>query len=199
VRVDGLEEAERDPEVDGDDVQVAEEPAPQERAADRAHAEDRDLGRVRVLGREPERRGVLVVDLVDALVERARVQRLVCEVVEHVLEDEEERELGQLRAERRERHLPCREAEHLRNGVEGADLGRAREDRRAVHAMGRTYCGRLDGEVREEDLLRALPLLRGRGDLVRLELPLAEVGDGVDDDPGDAAAEVDDLTERKSA
>jgi hypothetical protein len=57
----------------------------------------------------------------------------------------------------------------------------------------RTHQRSLDGKVREQDLFRALPLLRRRRNLVRLELPFTEVRDGVDDDPGDAAAEVDSL------
>ena len=54
---------------------------PQQRSADGAHAEDEDLERVRVLGRETERRRELVMQLVDALVERALVQRTVRPVV----------------------------------------------------------------------------------------------------------------------
>jgi hypothetical protein len=56
-----------------------------------------------------------------------------------------------------------------------------------------TYCWELDGEVREENLLRALPLLSSGRDLGRLQLPLAEVRDGVDDDPWYTAAEVHQL------
>ena len=77
MRVDGLEEAEGDPEVDGDDVEVPAEGAVDEGAADRRRAENHDLGGVRVLGGEAERRRVLVVDLVDVLVERAPVEGLV--------------------------------------------------------------------------------------------------------------------------
>jgi hypothetical protein len=60
-----------------------------------------------------------------------------------------------------------------------------------------TYCRGLNGEVREQDLLGALPLLPWRRDFVRLELPLAEVRDGIDDDPRDAAAKVDKLSLRR--
>ena len=47
----------------------------------------------------------------------------------------------------------------------------------------------------EQHLLRALPLVSGRRNPVRLELPLAEVGCRVDDDPWDGTAEVHDLRE----
>ena len=58
---------------------------------------------------------------------------------------------------------------------------------------GDTYHGELNHEVREQDLLGALPLLRRGRDFVGLQLPPVEVRDGVDDDPWDAPAEVDDL------
>ena len=53
--------------------------------------------------------------------------------------------------------------------------------------------GQLDGEVREEDEFRAVPLLSGGGDFLPLNLVLVEVGDAVDYYPGDTAAEVDDF------
>ena len=65
-----------------------------------------------------------------------------------------------------------------------------------------TYSWQLDGEMREQDLLRALPLLlRGRH-FVGLQFPLAEVRNGVNDNPWYAAAKVHNLqrysTNRKS-
>jgi len=48
---------------------------------------------------------------------------------------------------------------------------------------GRTYGWPLDGEVGKEDALDALPLLLWCGHLARLQLPLAEVWDCVNDDP----------------
>ena len=77
MRIDGLEEAERDPDVDGEDVQVVRKVAVQDRPEDRTRAQDEDLRRVRVLGAQPERRGVLVVHLVDVLVEDAFVEERV--------------------------------------------------------------------------------------------------------------------------
>ena len=53
VRVDGLEETEGDPKVDGENVQVLAEEAVKEGARDRALRKDKDLERVRVLGSLP--------------------------------------------------------------------------------------------------------------------------------------------------
>lgn len=58
-------------------MQVLREVAVQQRAQNRARAEDEHLRGVRVLRRESEGRRVLVVDLVYVLVQDAGVQRLV--------------------------------------------------------------------------------------------------------------------------
>jgi len=68
MRVDSLEEAEDDPDVDGDNVQVLREEHVQKRAEDRARTEDEDLSRMGVFGRKAKRRRVLVVDFVNVLV-----------------------------------------------------------------------------------------------------------------------------------
>lgn len=122
MRVDGLEETEDDPNVDGDDVQVAAEGAVEDGACNRAGTENHDLSGVRVLGGETEGRGVLVVDLVDVLVQRAPVESAVGEEVEHILEDEEDGDLHSLLLPRREGHLPGRHAEVLSHRVEEPDL-----------------------------------------------------------------------------
>ena len=92
--------------------------------------------------------------------------------MEHVLKDEEEEHLRDDSTPGREGHLPGRHAEELGHGVEEPDDGQ------------------LDGEVAEEHLLSAGPLLTGSRDLVWLELPPAEVGHCVDDNPWDCPAEV---------
>ena len=74
VRVYGLEQAQDDPEVHGQDVQVLSEGAPQHGAEDGADAEEHDFDRRGVFCREPEGRGVLVVDLVDCFVEGAPME-----------------------------------------------------------------------------------------------------------------------------
>ena len=75
--INGLEETEGDPDVDGEDVQVVAEHAVEDGTEDRAGSEDEDLGRVGVLGGKTEWSGVLVVNLVDVLVERSPVKSTV--------------------------------------------------------------------------------------------------------------------------
>ena len=77
MRINSLEEAKGDPDVDREDVQVVPEHRVEDRPKNRARAEDEHLSGVRVLRSETERCGVLVVDLVDVLVERAPVESLV--------------------------------------------------------------------------------------------------------------------------
>jgi hypothetical protein len=72
----------------------------------------------------------------------------------------------------RERHLPGLHAKELCERVEEPDTGE------------------LNSKVGEEDELGAFPLLFCGGDLVWLELPLPEVGNGVDDDPRDATTKI---------
>ncbi len=55
------------------------------------------------------------------------------------------------------------------------------------------YGGPLDGEVGKEDPLGTLPLLLWCGHLVGLQLPLAEVGDCINDNPRYATTEIDGL------
>ena len=98
--------------------------------------------------------------------------------MEHVFKYKEEEDLGDDGLPAGEGHLPRRHAEELGHGVEEPDDGE------------------LDGEMAEQDLLRARPLFGGRRDLVGLKLPLAEVGHGIDDDPWDSATEVHDLRAR---
>lgn len=123
VCVDSLEQTKRDPDVDGDDVEILAEPAVKQGAGDGARAEDHDFRGVRVLRSKTERRRVFVVNLVNVLVERAPVQRLVREEVEHVLEDEEQCDLGGQLAQAGEGHLPCGHAARLSERVEEPDLG----------------------------------------------------------------------------
>ncbi len=77
VRIDSLEQAEGDPYVHGDDVEVLCKVAVDEWADEGARSKDEHLGGMRVFCGEPEGRGVLVVDFVNVLVERADVERAV--------------------------------------------------------------------------------------------------------------------------
>ena len=77
MRINSLEETESNPDVNGEDVQVAAEHAVEDGAEDSARAENEYLCGVRVLCRETEGRRVLVVNLVDVLVQDTGVKRLV--------------------------------------------------------------------------------------------------------------------------
>lgn len=68
MRVDGLEETKRYPDVNRQDVQVASKVTIQDRPCNCSCAEDEYLRRVRVFGCEAKWRRVLVVDLVDVLI-----------------------------------------------------------------------------------------------------------------------------------
>ena len=132
------------------------------------------------------------MDLVNVLVERAPVQRAVPKEVEHVLKDEKKCNLQELLLLWGEGQLPSSHAECLSLRVEEPDLrdvgGKEGEQElvRRVHWRkweGNTYNRELYYEVREEDLLHALPLLLRRRNLVGLQFPLPEVGYWVDEDP----------------
>ena len=75
--VDGLEETEGDPDVDGEDVEVLHEEAVEEGPGNRASTEDEDLSGMGVLRSETEGGGVLVVNLVDGLVQHRSMESLV--------------------------------------------------------------------------------------------------------------------------
>lgn len=140
VRVDSLEDTENNPDVHGQDVKVLGNSAPQDGAADRAETEYHDFNGRCVFCCHTEGCGVLVVDLVDVLVQRAPVHGAVGPVVPGVFENEEDRDLVG-HGEDRWEGSGSLETEILRHGVEEPDL---RE---------------FDGEVRNEDELCALPLL----------------------------------------
>lgn len=147
VRVDGLEDAQRDPDVHGQDVQVAGDGAPQDGRADGAEAEDHDFDGRRVLGCEAEGRGVLVVDLVDVFIQRSPVHGAVHPVVPGVLEYEEDCDL-------------------VGHGPDGGEGDGGCETAVLGHRVEAPDLRELDGEVGDEDEFRALPLLFGGGDLL---------------------------------
>ena len=118
VRINSLEEPERNPDIHRKDMEVPGEVAIKQRAANRSRSEDHDLCGVRVLRSKTERRAVLVVDLVDVLVEGAVVQDLVRDVVESVFEDEEEDDLAEDGSPIREGHLVGRHPERFGKRVE---------------------------------------------------------------------------------
>lgn len=151
VRVDGLEQAQGDPRVHGQDVQVAGEGAVQDGREDGADAEEHDLDGRRVLGGHAEGGRVLVVDLVHVLVEGPPVEHAVRPVVPRVLGHEEEGDLAGHLEEWRERHARLH-PEELSHRVEEPDLRQ------------------LDGEVRDQDQLGAVPLLGRGGDFLLMSV-----------------------------
>lgn len=90
VRVDSLEQPQGDPDVHGEDVKLASDGAPEDGRADGADAEDQYFDGRGVFGGKAEGGRVLVVDLVDAAVERTPVQGTVEPVVPGIFEDEED-------------------------------------------------------------------------------------------------------------
>ena len=197
VGINGLEETEDDPQIHGHQVQLARERNPDDGRANNAEAQEHDLDRGGVLGGETEGRAVGVVQLVDRLVERAIVQPAVEPVVPRILDDEEDDDLHRYLPSGRERDAVV-QAEVGRNGVEQPNLGK------------------LNGAVAEKNEPSALPLLlpcrylgldggqsrreryiAGRRTDV-LNLVLVEVGNGVDDHPGNRAAKVDNFVHEEA-
>ena len=89
MRIDGLKQAQRNPDIHGQNVEVPGDGAPEDGRADRGYAEKHDFDRRGVLGGEAEWCGVLVVDFVDVLVEGTPVEGSVEPVVAGVFHDEE--------------------------------------------------------------------------------------------------------------
>jgi hypothetical protein len=147
VRVDGLEDTEHNPDVHGQDVKVLGDGAPQDGAADCTETEDHDFNGRCVFCCHAERRGILVVNLVDVLVQRAPVHGAVGPVVPSVLENEEDCDLVS-HGEKRREGGGRRKAEVLGHGVEEPDLRK------------------FDGKVRNKDELCALPLFSCGRDLL---------------------------------
>jgi hypothetical protein len=146
VGIDGLEQAEDDPDVDGEDVKILGDGDPQNGRSYGSETKSHDFDGRGVFGGESEGRRVLVVNLVHVLVQRAPVEGTVEPVVPGILHDEEDGDL----------------VGHLGPGGEGNAGLHAK-----VHAHGveQPDLGELDSEVTEQDQLGALPLLGGRGNL----------------------------------
>lgn len=174
VGVDGLEESKDDPDIHGEEVELASNEQEKNGSADNADTEESSLDGRGVLGSKTERSRVGVMHLVDSLVERAVVKTAVEPVVPGILQDEAD---GDLKS-----HLPD-----------------GREDGAVVHAevgsngMEEPDLRKLGGEVADEDDGGTVPLLLEGGHLLRLNLVAAEEWDLIHDHVGQAAAEVDNL------
>ena len=77
VSIDGLEETENDPDVHGKDVEVSGAKDVNNRTSDRSCAENKDLGRMSVLGSKTEGGRVFVVNFVDVFVHGTPVKELM--------------------------------------------------------------------------------------------------------------------------
>lgn len=132
VRIDGLEQAQHNPEVHGQNMQITSNSTPKDGGSDCAETQNHNFNGRSVFGSEAKRSRILVMDLVDVLVEEAEVHRAMSPIVPSILEHEEDRNLESHLVDARERHRGA-EAKKLAHGVEEPDL---RE---------------LDCEVREED------------------------------------------------
>lgn len=179
VSIDGLEETKGDPNVNRDDVQVLSEFAVQQRPENRSRSENHHFERMRVLCSKTERSRIFMVQLVDVLIEQGGVEELMGEVMEHVFKNEEKRQLGKHCLPRRKRDLPGVHAKRFGDRVE-------EEDGRSLHS-----------EVGKENALRTFPLLLWCRDLRRLQFPLAEVWDCINDDPWYAATEINGLMQEE--
>lgn len=73
--VDGLKQTHSNPEVDGEDVEVAEQRAPEKRRADGSDTQKENLDWRCIFGGEAKGGSILVVNLMHASVERAPVER----------------------------------------------------------------------------------------------------------------------------
>ena len=117
VCVDGLEEAEDDPDVHGQDVEILGDGAPHDGNANGTETQAHDFNGRRVLGGETEGSRVLVVNLVHGLVKRTPVEGAVHPVVPCIFKDEEDCDLIGHLVNGRERNASA-EAEELGHGVE---------------------------------------------------------------------------------
>lgn len=179
VSINSLEKTEHDPDIDGQDVQVLGESAKGEGTTDGTSTENENLERVGVLGSETKGSRIFVVLLVNVLVKRTPVKGTVSPVVKSILEDKEKTNLPCDLGPVWEGNLVGGKTKVFANRVEGPDLWQ------------------LDGEVREENVLGALPLLFKSRHLLVLQLVLAHRWHGVNDDPRNGTSEVNDLVDHE--
>ena len=180
VSIDGLELTQRDPSQDRHKMHIIPQQTKHQGGTDGTKPQKQRLPGTSILSSQAEGGSILVVDTVDGAVERPPVHGAVQPVVVSILDEEEGDDLGGEGAEVREGDGEA-EAAEFHHGVEEDDEGH------------------FDDEVDEEDVFGAGPLLGGGGGgLLVLDLVFHEdAGEGVGDDPGEAAAEVDDFVEEE--
>jgi len=121
VGINGLEEAESDPGVHGDHMQILGDGAEDDWDADRSESEDHGFKRRSVLCCQTKWRAVLVMELVDQFIQSRLVQSTVKPVMPGIFQDEKQRDLPAHGNPRRERDCGG-ETEVLSQGVEKPDL-----------------------------------------------------------------------------
>lgn len=94
VCVDGLREAEHNPEVHCQDMQVLGDCTPQNGPKHGSETQEHDFNGRSVLGSQTKRRRVLVMDLVHISVKRTPVKQAVCPVMPGILHDKEDCDLN---------------------------------------------------------------------------------------------------------
>lgn len=93
VGVDGLEQAEDDPDVHGDDMQFLGDGAEDDGDSDRSESEDHGFQRRCILCCQTEWCAVLVMKLVDQLIQPRLMQSAVKPVMPSIFQDEEQSDL----------------------------------------------------------------------------------------------------------
>ena len=172
--VDGLEEAADDPDVHCQNVQIFGDGGVNDWNADGAESEDHCFNRRGVLGCQTEGSTVLVVQLVNLLVERGRVQGSVEPVMPGIFKNKKEGDLVD--------HLPPG-WERYRSG-ESAVLG---------HGVEQPDLRQFHRKMRKQDEAGASPLFSQRWHFLSLDLIFGEEGDVVGDHPWYTPPEVNKL------
>lgn len=139
MRIDRLEETADDPQVHGDNMQVLGERAEDDRDTDGAEGKDHGFEWRSIFSSQAERRTVLMVEFVNHLVQARRVEGSVKPIMPCIFQDKEQSD------------LPC----HCGPVGERHGGGQAEE---LSHRVKEPDLRQLDGEMRQENELRACPL-----------------------------------------
>ena len=147
VRINGLEQAQNNPAVHGQDVEILENAAVDDWSAYGTESEQHNLNWRCVFGSKTERGGILVVNLVDHLVQWTPVKSAVEPVVPCIFKNEENCDLKGHHVERREWNV----------GLKSKVLG---------ERVKKPDLGQLNGKVTDQDKLCAIPLFSCGRDFV---------------------------------
>lgn len=117
VSINRLKETKNNPDIHGQDMEIARESTPSDGAPDSSESEQHDFNGGSVFCSQTKRRGVLVVNFVDGFVERTPVESTVKEIMPGIFHHEENGNLIGHGPERREGNGGS-EAEILSHRVE---------------------------------------------------------------------------------